>query len=89
MTKALYWGDNGIHQFWESKDHELLILCNHGESFWTAHRNHGFLFSCSSAEQGAERLGAELCCDRTWAKQSRGKFVLTSNPPIPISLKLF
>jgi hypothetical protein len=31
--KALYWGDNDAHEFWESEDHELLILRNHEESF--------------------------------------------------------
>jgi hypothetical protein len=33
--KALYWGDNDAHEFWESEDHELLILRNHQESFYS------------------------------------------------------
>ncbi len=28
-VKDLCWGDNGIHEFWESGDHELLIIRVH------------------------------------------------------------
>lgn len=49
--KELYWGDNDVHEFWESEDHELLILRNQSETSWTAHRNHGFLFGCLSATE--------------------------------------
>lgn len=78
MKKALHWGRNENHQFWESEDRELLILCNHHESFWTAHRNYGFLFSCESAEEGANKVNAELCRERIWARQSDRKFSLVA-----------
>lgn len=74
--KKMYWGDNSAHEFWESEDHEVLILRNHGERYWTAHRNHGFLFGCGSAEDAAERLNAELSQSQTWAKQVGGKYAL-------------
>jgi hypothetical protein len=51
--KLFYWGNNGIHEFWESEDHELLILRNHGESHWTAHRN---MDTCSAAVLKRRRL---------------------------------
>jgi len=73
--KSLYWGNNGVHDFWESEDHELLILRNHGESHWTAHRNHGFLFGCQSDTEGAARLGVHLSRSHRWIMK-REKFVL-------------
>jgi hypothetical protein len=78
MTTTLFWGDNGVHEFWESEDQELLILRNHHEQFWSAHRNHGFLFSCGSALEGATKLDAELCQDRVWKRQPGGRFVLVN-----------
>jgi hypothetical protein len=53
--KALYWGDNDAHEFWESEEHELLILRNHHESFWTAHRNYGYLFGCRTDAEAAKK----------------------------------
>jgi hypothetical protein len=79
-AKALYWGDNDAHEFWESEDHELLILRNHEESFWTAHRNCGYLFGCRTEAEAAKRLNVVLSPTRRWA-QRNGKFILeaTSN----------
>ncbi len=74
--KTLYWGDNGVHEFWESEDRELLIFRNHHEQGWTAHRNHCFLFASSSAEKAAERLNVELSRAQTWAKQAGGRYAL-------------
>jgi hypothetical protein len=74
--KELYWGDNGVHEFWESEDTELLILRNHGESSWTAHRRHGFLFGCLSAEEAATRLNVVLSPARKWTRKGRGRFAL-------------
>jgi hypothetical protein len=73
--KLLYRGDNGVHEFWESEDHELLILRNHGESHWTAHRNHGFLFGCRSETEAATRLKVDLSNSHVWV-QKKGKFAL-------------
>ncbi len=74
--KELYWGDNGVHEFWESEDTELLILRNHGESSWTAHRNHGFLFGCLTANEAATRLNLVLSPARKWTRKGRDKFTL-------------
>jgi hypothetical protein len=78
--KALYWGDNDAHEFWESEDHEHLILRNHHESFWTAHRNYGYLFGCRTDAEAAERLNVVLSPTRRWVRRN-GKFILeaTSN----------
>jgi hypothetical protein len=76
---VLYWGDNGIHEFWESEDHSLLILRNHPESFWSAHRNHGFLFSRSSFEKIVTDLKVKLSRDRIWVRTG-DKFVLQDSP---------
>ena len=73
--KLLFGGDNGVHEFWESEDHELLIFKNHGESHWTAHRNYGFLFGCQSETEAAARLKVELSRSHVWIKKN-GKFVL-------------
>jgi len=76
--KQLFWGDNGVHEFWESEDHELLIFRNHGESHWTAHRNHGFLFGSRSEIEAATRLKAELSRSQIWVQKNKkcGKFML-------------
>lgn len=73
--KLLYWGDNGVHEFWESEDRELLILRNHGESYWTSHRNHGFLFGCRSETEAAKRLNVTLSRTHTWTRKNQ-TFVL-------------
>ena len=73
--KVLYWGDNDAHEFWESEDHELLILRNHEESFWTAHRNCGYLFGCRTEAEAAKRLNVVLSPTRRWVQRG-GKFVL-------------
>jgi hypothetical protein len=62
--KALYWGDNDAHEFWESEDHELLILRNHQESFWTVHRNYGYLFGA--------KLTPKLPKDSMWFCRPHG-----------------
>jgi hypothetical protein len=76
QTKTLYWGENEFHEFWESEDHELLILRNHPEQAWTAHRHHCFLFASDSAEQAAEQLMAVLCRDRAWKRDGTPEFRL-------------
>jgi hypothetical protein len=73
--KELYWGDNGVHEFWETEDTELLILRNHGESDWTAHRHHGFLFGCLTANEAATRLNVVLSPARKWTTKGSA-FVL-------------
>ena len=73
--KVLYWGDNGAHEFWESVDHELLILRNRGESHWTAHRSYGFLFGSQSDIEAANRLNAVLSETHQWVREGK-KFVL-------------
>lgn len=81
--KALYWGDNGIHEFWGTEDRELLILRNHGEYWWTALRNHAFLFTCRFPEEATSRINAVLSQERVWKKLPCGRFVLvdrTSDP---------
>lgn len=87
--KQLFWGDNGVHEFWESEDSELLILRNHGEAHWTAHRNHGYLFSCPSAPAAAARLNVNLSETHTWVRE-KSKFELrpcarpTTSPSQPL-----
>jgi len=80
--KQLFWGDNGVHEFWESEDRELLILRNHGEAYWTAHRYHGYLFSSGSASAAAGRLKVNLSETHTWVRE-KGKYELRScvRPP--------
>ena len=81
--KMLYWGDNGVHEFWESEDHELLIFRNHGESGWSAHRNHGFLFGCQSDAEAAKRLNVFLSRTHIWAK-NRDRFLLVPSTTGPM-----
>jgi hypothetical protein len=73
-TKALSWGENEFHEFWESEDHELLILRNHPEQSWTVHRHHRFLFASDSAEQAAEPLTVRLSRERVWKRDGTGIF---------------
>lgn len=52
----LYQGDNGKHEFWEDEDRVFLILRVHGETSWSAHWQHGFLFFCGFEKEAATRL---------------------------------
>lgn len=36
MLITLYYGDNDVHEFWESKDKRFLFIRNHGEKVWQA-----------------------------------------------------
>lgn len=88
--KLLYWGDNGVHEFWESVDHELLIFRNHAEAHWSAHRNYGFLFFCHSHVAAAGRLSAVIANTHTWVKKNE-QFVLepvSSNQQRSLNLQL-
>ncbi len=75
-VKALYWGQNDFHEFWESEDRELLILRNYPETVWTAHRNHGYLFASTTAEEAAKRLNVTLRHDRQWKKGAKQTYTL-------------
>ncbi len=75
-TRALYWVKNQVHEFWESEDHELLLLRNYPERHWTAHQNRGFLFASDSADSAARRLKAVLSPDRVWKADGRDRFNL-------------
>lgn len=79
-AKNLYWGRNDSHEFWESEDHDLLILRVPRETAWTAHRDYRFLFACDTARQGAKQLDAVLCEDRIWKKSVQGTFRLVPKP---------
>jgi hypothetical protein len=76
QTKSLYWGDNESHEFWESEDHEWVILRNHRETCRTAHRFHRFVLAAPSAEAAVQRLDLTLCTDRAWTRTSSRKFRL-------------
>ena len=72
---TLFHGVNDTQEFWESADHELILLRLLKEDCWTAHRNYGYLFTTATAEEAAQRLHVELSDSRVWAS-SRGKFAL-------------
>ena len=72
----LYHGTNDTQEFWESKDHSILILRLLKETCWTAHRNYGFLFCEDSARTAASRLDARLSTEMEWVRNG-DKFVLT------------
>jgi hypothetical protein len=76
----LFYGTNETQEFWESADHELILLRLLREDCWTAHRNYGYLFTTTTAEEAAHRLRVELSESHVWAP-SRGKFAL-----VPASL---
>ena len=82
----LYYGDNGVHEFWESTNSQVLILRNHGEKWW-------IVLVDGDVKQSATRLGAAivkaqrftdfpLYCDKShqWKqpKSSKGKMVLVA-----------
>jgi hypothetical protein len=61
--------------FGKAKIMSFLILRNHHESFWTAHRNYGYLFGCRTDAEAAKRLNVVLSPTRRWVQRG-GKFVL-------------
>ncbi len=75
IPTTLFHGTNDIQEFWESADHELIILRLLVEDCWTAHRNYGFLFAALTAEEAAQRLHVELSDSHVWAP-ARGKFAV-------------
>lgn len=66
--KRLYYGDNMKHEFWQSDDNVLLILRNHGEQSWSAHRNYCFVAFAGSAQEAAGWIGATLDSSMTWTQ---------------------
>ena len=81
--RLLYYGDNGVHEFWEStisEDVAFLIFRNHGEKHWTAHRKYrigrnigfAYLFAAKTAREAAKRLQATLDTSKRWRKCGRG-----------------
>lgn len=73
----LFHGTNESHEFWQSEDHSLLLMRLHHEESWTAHRNFGFLFGCSSAQEAARRLDAQLSDKKEWVEKN-GNFHLAT-----------
>ncbi len=73
---TLYWGENDSHEFWESEDHELLILRVYAQSWWSVLRRQLFQFPSQSAEEAAARLNVTLCPDKLWKRNAEGTFAL-------------
>lgn len=89
IGKILYKGDNGTQEFWESVDHELLLLRLHRETCWTVHRNCMFVCAADSAEEAAAMLGSNvrLTTDHVWKRDGKGDFTLsTVDNPKPFAL---
>lgn len=72
----LYHGTNDTQEFWESKDHSILLLRLLKETSWTAHRNYGFLFCEDTAQAAARRLDVQLSTEMEWVNRGE-KFALT------------
>jgi hypothetical protein len=76
---TLYWGENDSHEFWESEDHELLILRVYAQSWWSVLRHQLFQFPIQSADEAAVRLNVTLCRDKLWKRNTRGTFALVES----------
>lgn len=70
--KPLFRGFNENHEFWESADHEIVILRCHEENAWTAHRRQAFQFAADTAKEAARRMGAALDTTSTWERKQGG-----------------
>lgn len=85
----LYYGDNGVHEFWESTDHEVLIFRNHGEKWWIVTIDGGMIEGASETnirlalDKAVQMVGKNLNFDRThyWVNPQgsrKGNMVLRS-----------
>jgi hypothetical protein len=77
-SKALYWGDNGVQEFWETEDHEWLILRVHSETGWSAHHKCQYVCSGMRPEDVARKLPVKLTfvTDRDWVRDRNDNFIL-------------
>ncbi len=73
---TLYWGENDSHEFWESEDHELLILRLYADTWWSVLRRQLFQFPSQSAEEAAVRLSVTLSAEKLWKRSAEGVFTL-------------
>lgn len=64
--KRMYWGDNGVQEFWESEDDSLLVLRNHQESRWIAYAPVVQPGSFTTAAEAAASIGGTLQTGRVW-----------------------
>jgi hypothetical protein len=72
----LYHGVNDQHEFWESEDHSLILLRNHRERCWSAHRDYAFMWSENTLKQAVERLGCTLDNYKVWRPKQVEKYEL-------------
>lgn len=40
----MYYGDNGLHEFWQDAERKKMILRNHPEDHWSAHVDGGHVY---------------------------------------------
>lgn len=73
----LFHGTSEAHEFWQSENGVLLLMRPYRDDWWTAHRDYGFLFGCSSAQEAARRIDAQLSDEKEWVEKN-GKFHLAT-----------
>jgi hypothetical protein len=73
----LFHGTNEAHEFWQSENGVLLLMRPYCDNCWTAHRDYGFLFVCSTAKEAADRLDAQLSDKQEWVERN-GNFHLAT-----------
>lgn len=64
--KRMYWGDNGLHEFWQSEDGVLLVLRNHPETEWLAFVPLVQSEAFATAAEAAASIGGTLQTGRVW-----------------------
>lgn len=85
MKMPLYYGDNGVHEFWESTNHEVMIFRNHGKKWWMMFVNFTLptefrwkkleLKLLSAIDEASLLVGKELTLDYThrWMRPENGQ----------------
>jgi hypothetical protein len=66
----LFYGDNGVREFWQDASREWLIFRNHDEKCWILQRRDKFQFGYALAEDAARHIGGILLTEFFW--QPRG-----------------
>lgn len=63
---SLYYGYNGLYEYWQDDHRDWLLLHNYGEPWWLVHYRSDFAYGCRYPEEAAAVIGAEFSTDYSW-----------------------
>ncbi|MFH1721202.1 MAG: hypothetical protein ABH950_01210 [Candidatus Altiarchaeota archaeon] len=81
LPLQLYHGDNGVHDFWESPDHKLILFRNPGKTRWQIWKGvwdaclgtHTFLPAAIKLAEEALGIEIQLIYSKEWVRVDEDK----------------